>query len=100
MYAAISSASLSLLATGIDSVFDIGSNILLICMHKKGERLDESKWPVGGSRLQTIGNIVYGMVHPILKHNMMKQLYYRLFVCALKKHKLKLLFIIVLEWVP
>lgn len=60
MYAAISSLSLSLLATGIDSVFDIGSNILLFWLHKKAAALDANKWPVGGSRLETIGNIVYG----------------------------------------
>ncbi|KLO07318.1 CDF manganese transporter [Schizopora paradoxa] len=60
LYAAISSASLSLLATGIDSVFDIGSNILLFYLHKKALSLDINKWPVGGTRLQTIGNIVYG----------------------------------------
>ncbi|KAJ3570632.1 hypothetical protein NP233_g4275 [Leucocoprinus birnbaumii] len=60
VYAAISSISLSLLATGIDSVFDIGSNLVLFWLHKKAQRLDENKWPVGGSRLETIGNIVYG----------------------------------------
>ena len=60
VYAAISSLSLSLLATGIDSVFDIGSNILLIWLHKKADRMDMNKWPVGGARLETIGNIVYG----------------------------------------
>ncbi|TFK42002.1 CDF manganese transporter [Crucibulum laeve] len=62
MYAAISAGSLSLLATGIDSVFDIGSNILLFWLHKKSARLDVNKWPVGGARLETIGNIVYGFL--------------------------------------
>lgn len=62
LYAAISSLSLSLLATGIDSVFDIGSNILLFWLHKKADKLDANKWPVGGSRLETIGNIVYGFL--------------------------------------
>ena len=60
MYAAVSSASLSLLATGIDSVFDVGSNVLLVWLHRKATMLDVNKWPVGGSRLETIGNIVYG----------------------------------------
>jgi hypothetical protein len=60
VYAAISSLSLSLLATGIDSVFDIGSNVLLMWVHWQASRLDMNKWPVGGSRLETIGNIVYG----------------------------------------
>jgi hypothetical protein len=62
MYAAISSGSLSLLATGIDSVFDIGSNVLLFWLHRKAVSLDTSKWPVGGARLETIGNIVYGFL--------------------------------------
>ncbi|THH10534.1 hypothetical protein EW145_g1262 [Phellinidium pouzarii] len=60
MYGAISSASLSLIATGIDSVFDVGSNVVLLWLHRKANALDINKWPVGGSRLQTIGNIVYG----------------------------------------
>lgn len=60
VYAAISSISLSLLATGIDSVFDIGSNLVLFWLHRKAQKLDSNKWPVGGSRLETIGNIVYG----------------------------------------
>ncbi|KAI0691986.1 CDF-like metal transporter [Cytidiella melzeri] len=62
LYAAISSLSLSLLATGIDSVFDIGSNVLLIWLHKKARSLDGNNWPVGGTRLETIGNIVYGFL--------------------------------------
>ncbi|KAJ6520174.1 CDF-like metal transporter [Mycena sanguinolenta] len=62
LYAAISSLSLSLLATGIDAIFDIGSNILLFWLHKKADRLDSSAWPVGGARLETIGNIVYGFL--------------------------------------
>ncbi|KAJ7897232.1 CDF-like metal transporter [Mycena olivaceomarginata] len=62
LYAAISSLSLSLLATGIDAIFDIGSNILLFWLHKKADRLDSNAWPVGGARLETIGNIVYGFL--------------------------------------
>jgi len=60
LYAAVSSGSLSLLATGIDAVFDIGSNVMLFYVHRKASGLDANKWPVGGTRLQTIGNIVYG----------------------------------------
>ncbi|KZO94089.1 CDF manganese transporter [Calocera viscosa TUFC12733] len=60
IYAAASSASLSLLATGIDSVFDIGSNVMLFWLHKKAMTLDLNKWPVGGNRLETIGNVIYG----------------------------------------
>ncbi|KAF8899272.1 CDF-like metal transporter [Infundibulicybe gibba] len=62
LYAAISSLSLSLLATGIDSIFDIGSNVLLFWLHKKAAKLDVNAWPVGGARLETIGNIVYGFL--------------------------------------
>ncbi|CAE6446464.1 unnamed protein product [Rhizoctonia solani] len=60
LYAAITSGSLSLLATCIDSVFDPGSNLVLYWLHKKAAKLDTNKWPVGGSRLETIGNISYG----------------------------------------
>ncbi|KAL5494691.1 hypothetical protein ACEPAI_152 [Sanghuangporus weigelae] len=66
LYAAISSGSLSLLATGIDSVFDIGSNIVLYWLHKKARSLDMNKWPVGGSRLETIGNIVMASVNLVV----------------------------------
>jgi len=62
LYAAISAKSLSLIATGIDSVFDIGSNVLLVYIHRKSARLDLNKWPVGGARLESIGNIVYGFL--------------------------------------
>jgi len=62
LYAAISSLSLSLLATGIDAIFDIGSNIMLFWLHRKAEKLDGNAWPVGGARLETIGNIVYGFL--------------------------------------
>jgi divalent metal cation (Fe/Co/Zn/Cd) transporter len=61
VYAAVSASSLSLIATGIDSVFDIGSNVLLVYIHRKSARLDVNKWPVGGARLESIGNIVYGI---------------------------------------
>lgn len=61
VYATVTSGSLSILATGIDSVFDIGSNLLLFYIHRKSSRLDHNKWPVGGSRLETIGDIAYGV---------------------------------------
>src|SRR5882757_7690646 len=60
VYAAVSSASLSLLATGIDSIFDVGSNFLLYYIHYKSSRMDVNKYPVGGARLETIGNVIYG----------------------------------------
>ncbi|CCL98147.1 uncharacterized protein FIBRA_00141 [Fibroporia radiculosa] len=62
LYGAISSVSLSLIATSVDSVFDFGSNVVLYLLHKKALSLDHNKWPVGGSRLETIGNIVYGFL--------------------------------------
>ncbi|KAF8743664.1 hypothetical protein AX14_001200 [Amanita brunnescens Koide BX004] len=62
LWAAITGSSLSLLATGIDSVFDLGSNVLLFWLHRKAHKLDMNKWPVGGARLETIGNIVYGFL--------------------------------------
>jgi len=62
IYGAVSSASLSLLATGIDSIFDVGSNVLLYYIHHKSSRMDVNKWPVGGARLETIGNVVYGFL--------------------------------------
>ena len=67
VYAAVSSLSLSLLATGIDSIFDFGSNVLLFWLHKKALRMDINKWPVGGARLETIGNTVYGE-HPVFRY--------------------------------
>jgi divalent metal cation (Fe/Co/Zn/Cd) transporter len=60
VYAAVSSVSLSLIATGIDATFDFGSNIVLYWIHKKAMQMDVNKWPVGGARLETIGNIIYG----------------------------------------
>ncbi|KAJ8586486.1 CDF manganese transporter [Rhizopogon salebrosus TDB-379] len=60
LYAAVSSVSLSLIATGIDATFDFGSNIVLYWIHKKAMQMDVNKWPVGGARLETIGNIIYG----------------------------------------
>ena len=66
MYAAVTASSLSLLATGIDAVFDFGSNLFLYAIHKRANALDVNKWPVGGSRLETIGNIVYGTLYHLL----------------------------------
>ncbi|KAF5324350.1 hypothetical protein D9619_011203 [Psilocybe cf. subviscida] len=50
--------------TGIDSVFDIGSNGLLFYLHHKAAKMraDENKWPVGGARLECIGNIIFGFL--------------------------------------
>ncbi len=82
MYAAVSSTSLSLLATGIDSIFDLGSNVMLFWIHRKAEKLDVNKWPVGGARLETIGNVVYGTVF-ILLHCFTATLCARILVCLI-----------------
>lgn len=62
VYAAVSSLSLSFFATAVDSVFDPMSNVLLWWLHRVSTRLDTNKWPVGGARLETIGNICYGFL--------------------------------------
>ncbi|MCO5596165.1 hypothetical protein L7F22_050225 [Adiantum nelumboides] len=62
LYAAISSLSLSLFATAADSVFDPFANIVLNLLHRKSHKLDERKWPIGGSRLENAGNIVYAAI--------------------------------------
>jgi hypothetical protein len=36
------------------------SNVLLWWLNRVSKKLDTNKWPVGGARLQTIGNICYG----------------------------------------
>ena len=53
------------MATAVDSIFDVGSNFLLFYINRKSSRMDVNKWPVGGARLQTIGNVVYGMSNVI-----------------------------------
>ncbi|ESK83725.1 cation diffusion facilitator 1 [Moniliophthora roreri MCA 2997] len=59
LYAAISSLSLSFFATAADSVFDPGANYILNWLHRRSHRVDPHKYPGGGARLTTIGNIVY-----------------------------------------
>lgn len=61
VYAAVTASSMALLSSAIESIFDVTSNVLLYYTHKKASNLDVDKWPVGGSRLVTIGNIAYGM---------------------------------------
>ncbi|KAK0521400.1 hypothetical protein OC834_006684 [Tilletia horrida] len=62
LYAAISSLSLSLFATAADSVFDPFANLVLNWLHRKSKDVDETKWPIGGARFETIGNIVYAFL--------------------------------------
>jgi hypothetical protein len=51
-------------------VFDIGSNFMLWWLHRKALALDLNKWPVGGARLETIGNVIYGktLLHPVVSN--------------------------------
>ena len=63
VYAAASSFSLSFFATAVDSVFDPMSNFVLWWLNHVSKRLDTNKWPVGGARLENIGNICYGTIH-------------------------------------
>lgn len=63
------------------TVFYIGSNVMLFWLHLKAEKLDVNKRPVGGARLENIGNIVYSQ----LAHyhsNLLVLLIFRLFVCS------------------
>jgi divalent metal cation (Fe/Co/Zn/Cd) transporter len=55
-----------LIATGIDACFDVGSNVFLYFINKKALKMDVNKWPVGGARLETIGNIIYGEIRTLL----------------------------------
>lgn len=48
LYAAISSLSLSIFGTAIDSVFDPMANLLLWWCHKKAQHVDHKKFPGGG----------------------------------------------------
>ncbi|EJD54303.1 CDF-like metal transporter, partial [Auricularia subglabra TFB-10046 SS5] len=60
LYAALTSRSLSLIATAVDSVFDIASNLVLYWVHRRAAQLDKHKWPLGPGRVETVGNIVFG----------------------------------------
>lgn len=62
LYAAISSLSLSLFATAADSVFDPFANLALNWLHRKAKRVDERRWPAGGSRFENVGNCVYAFL--------------------------------------
>ncbi|KAJ7485657.1 hypothetical protein FB451DRAFT_1432239 [Mycena latifolia] len=59
IYAAASSLSLSFFATAMDSVFDPLANIVLNYCHRLAVKADPRRYPSGGSRLETIGDIVY-----------------------------------------
>ncbi|SGY83497.1 BQ5605_C009g05640 [Microbotryum silenes-dioicae] len=62
VYAAISSLSLSFFATMIDSVFDPMANLVLLYCHRTAAKVDLVKYPSGGSKFETIGDITYSAV--------------------------------------
>ncbi|GAA6011076.1 hypothetical protein JCM10207_005487 [Rhodosporidiobolus poonsookiae] len=62
LYAAIASQSLSIFATASDSVFDPAANFLLNWCHRRAQRVDLRKYPSGGSRFESIGDIVYSNI--------------------------------------
>ncbi|WRT70197.1 uncharacterized protein IL334_007191 [Kwoniella shivajii] len=65
LYAAISSGSLALFASCIDAV-DPFANLILWAAHRASDRAEEKKWPVRGSRFETIYGSIMGGVNVIL----------------------------------
>lgn len=59
LYGAVSSGSLSIFATAIDSVFDPFSNLIMLYCHRTARIADETKWPSGKARMTTVGNICF-----------------------------------------
>jgi divalent metal cation (Fe/Co/Zn/Cd) transporter len=62
LYAAITSGSLALFATMVDSVFDPIANLILWLAHRAANKAEDRKWPLGGSRFETAGNIVFAQI--------------------------------------
>ncbi|GAA5877806.1 hypothetical protein JCM8547_002689 [Rhodosporidiobolus lusitaniae] len=62
LYAAISSLSLSIFGTAIDSVFDPAANFVLNWCHRKAQNVDLKEYPSGGSKFESIGDIIYSGV--------------------------------------
>ncbi|WWC91730.1 uncharacterized protein L201_006677 [Kwoniella dendrophila CBS 6074] len=65
LYAAISSGSLALFASCVDAV-DPFANLILWAAHRASDRAEEKKWPVRGSRFETIYGSIMGGVNVIL----------------------------------
>ncbi|KAG9289942.1 hypothetical protein G9A89_010248 [Geosiphon pyriformis] len=59
LYAAISSASLSLFATMADSFMDILSNATLVYTSRAANKKDTVKYPTGKARMETTGIIIF-----------------------------------------
>lgn len=62
LYAAISSGSLSLITTMVDSCFDPISGLLLFLAHRTVARASPVKYPVGRARISTAGNICFSFI--------------------------------------
>lgn len=62
LYGAISSGSLSLYTTMIDSIFDPVSGVLLLLSHRAVKRVNLHKYPSGRARVSTAGNIVFSFL--------------------------------------
>ncbi|KAM0750563.1 CDF-like metal transporter [Meredithblackwellia eburnea MCA 4105] len=58
LYAAVSSLSLSFFATGKVPFFSNFWEILNWC-HRQGKKADRNKYPSGGSRFETVGDVTY-----------------------------------------
>lgn len=59
LYGAVSSGSLSLFATMVDSIFDPISNCIMLFCHRAARHADERQYPSGKSRMTTVGNICF-----------------------------------------
>lgn len=46
----------------VDSVFDPFANLMLWLAHRAANKAEERKWPLGGSRFETAGNIVFAQL--------------------------------------
>ncbi|WVR00159.1 hypothetical protein IAU59_007301 [Kwoniella sp. CBS 9459] len=65
LYAAISSGSLALFASCVDAV-DPFANLILWTAHRASNKAEEKKWPVRGSRFETIFASIMACVNVVL----------------------------------
>lgn len=59
LYAAISTGSLSLFATAADAFMDLVSSVVMLVTSRMASRHDVYKYPVGRTRIETIGIIMF-----------------------------------------
>lgn len=62
LYGAIASGSLSLFTTMADSIFDPLSNVTLIICNRQAKKASSHNFPVGTSRIETVGNIFFSFI--------------------------------------